>query len=238
MADKIVLYTNHRCPWAHRAHIALAELGVPFEEVIIDLDRPRDPEYLAINPRGLVPSIKFNDEIITESAIVATFLADTYPDKGKLVPASSAPGGALARARIAFFVDTYMSKLNSQMVKLGTAKTAAEEAALGEAYVAAAVKELEPLLAGSTSPEKPFFGGSERPTLAEVLTGSFVVRTVAMSKIGVYPSNIPALAAEKAPAFWAWAQAVAAHPSVTNIFDVEMITKSVKARLAKQRAAA
>ena len=34
---KIHLYTNHRCPYAHRAHITLEELGLPFEETIIDL---------------------------------------------------------------------------------------------------------------------------------------------------------------------------------------------------------
>lgn len=47
---KITLYTNHRCPWAHRAHIALKELGLDYEEVIIDLDTPREPWYLEINP--------------------------------------------------------------------------------------------------------------------------------------------------------------------------------------------
>lgn len=46
----ITLYTNHACPWAHRAHIALKELGLPYKEEIIDLDRPRDPWYLRINP--------------------------------------------------------------------------------------------------------------------------------------------------------------------------------------------
>jgi glutathione S-transferase len=46
----ITLYTNHACPFAHRAHIALEELGVEFKEVIIDLDTPREPWYLEINP--------------------------------------------------------------------------------------------------------------------------------------------------------------------------------------------
>jgi glutathionyl-hydroquinone reductase len=41
VAPKITLYTNHRCPYAHRAHIALEELNLPFKEVIIDLDTPR-----------------------------------------------------------------------------------------------------------------------------------------------------------------------------------------------------
>jgi glutathionyl-hydroquinone reductase len=49
-APKITLYTNHRCPWAHRAHIVLKELGLKYEEVIIDLDRPREKWYLDINP--------------------------------------------------------------------------------------------------------------------------------------------------------------------------------------------
>lgn len=49
-AAKITLYTNHRCPFAHRAHIVLKELGLKYEEVIIDLDKPREPRYLEINP--------------------------------------------------------------------------------------------------------------------------------------------------------------------------------------------
>ncbi len=50
ISPKITLYTNHACPWAHRAHIALKELGLPYEEVIIDLDTPREAWYLKINP--------------------------------------------------------------------------------------------------------------------------------------------------------------------------------------------
>jgi glutathione S-transferase len=47
---KITLYTNHGCPYAHRVHIALKELDLPYEEVIIDLDKPREPWYLKVNP--------------------------------------------------------------------------------------------------------------------------------------------------------------------------------------------
>ncbi|KAF4996929.1 hypothetical protein FDECE_12252 [Fusarium decemcellulare] len=46
----VVLYTTHFCPWGHRVHIVLKELGLPYEEVIIDLDRPRDDWYLKISP--------------------------------------------------------------------------------------------------------------------------------------------------------------------------------------------
>ncbi|EFW99710.1 glutathione s-transferase [Grosmannia clavigera kw1407] len=234
-SDKLVLYTSHLCPWAHRAHIALAELGIKVEEVIIDLDRPRDPWYLEVNPRGLVPSLKYNDEIITESAIVATFLADAYPDAAPLLPTSTSPGGALTRARIAFFVDTYFTKLQSNIFKLGGVKSESEQAALATAFATAAAKELEPLLT-NTSAEKPFFGGSARLTLAEVLTGSFVLRVVTLSKRGVYPNSLPTVVPAQAPKFWAWAEAVAAHPSVTGIYDEDIVAKSTKSRLEKQRA--
>jgi glutathione S-transferase len=49
-APKITLYTNHKCPYAHRAHIVLKELGLEYKEVIIDLDKPREDWYLKINP--------------------------------------------------------------------------------------------------------------------------------------------------------------------------------------------
>lgn len=49
-SPKITLYTNRLCPWAHRAHIALKESGLDYEEVSIDLNVPREPWYLEINP--------------------------------------------------------------------------------------------------------------------------------------------------------------------------------------------
>jgi glutathione S-transferase len=54
-APKITFYTNHGCPWAHRAHITIKELGLEYEEVIIDLHKPREPWYLEVNPVGNIP---------------------------------------------------------------------------------------------------------------------------------------------------------------------------------------
>lgn len=227
--DKLILYTNHGCPWAHRAHIALEELKVPFQEEIVDLDTPRTPEYLKINPRGLVPALSYNGEIIIESAIVANFLADQYPSH--LLPASNAPGGALQRARIARFVDAFTSKFQSPLFKLYSAKTDEETTAAVDAAVAAAVKEVEPLLADAN----PYFGGSDKLTQAEVLTGSFAIRLVALSKHGIYPDHLLSSLSEQAPNFTKWAKVVAVHPSVTSIFDEEKIIPRTRARIAKIR---
>jgi len=147
---------------AHRAHIALSEIRVPFEEVIIDLDTPRTAEYLAINPRGLVPSLSYNGEIIIESAIVSDFLANQYPSH--LLPARDDPEYAVKRARIDVFVDAYITKFQQPLFKLFTAKTPEEEAVVVEGAITNLVKEVEPRLADAA----PFFGGSEKLTQAEV----------------------------------------------------------------------
>lgn len=149
-------------PGAQRAHIALAELGIPYEQVIIDLDTPRTPEYLAVNPRGLVPTLDWNGQVIIESGVVAQFLADQYPSH--LVPVSNDEGGALRRARIALFVDAFISKFQSHIYKLLSAADEQQGKEVADAAVAALVKEVEPLLKDA----KPFFGGSSELTLAEV----------------------------------------------------------------------
>lgn len=215
---------------AHRAHIALSELSLPFEEVIIDLDTPRSKEYLAINPRGLVPSINHKGSIVCESAIVSWLLADLHPSH--LAPPSNAPDGPLTRAHIAFFVDAYFGKFISASMKINMAKTDEDAEAAIDPAVDTVVKELEPLVQDAG----PFFGGSEKLTMAEVLTGPFALRLVSLTRAGVYPKRLGSSIKERAPRFWEWAEKVAEHPSVNGIYDEEAIIASTKARIAKARA--
>ena len=118
--------------------------------------------------RGLVPAISFSNgvldsEIVTESAIVVQFLADAVPSH--LLPAShSSPTAALTRARIAFFVDAYFSKVYSKMFEAMCCTTEEDKMAKADEIAAAVEKEIEPLLENAA----PFFGGSEQMTLAEV----------------------------------------------------------------------
>ncbi|KAG8156965.1 hypothetical protein KVR01_013187 [Diaporthe batatas] len=226
----IKLYTNHGCPWAHRAHIVLAELGIPFEEEIIDLATPRTPEYLKVNPRGLVPSLSYNGEIITESAVVAQFLADKYPSH--LLPASSDPNGPLTRARINFFVDAWFSKVNSFWFKALFSNTADESNENAEELVKGVVKEIEPLLKDAG----PFFGGSSKLTLAEALTAPFVLRIKTYAKHGLLPASLTKDLQEKTPNFHKWSEAVVASPSVTKIFDVDANVARTKQRIERARA--
>ncbi|CAN9082206.1 unnamed protein product [Alternaria alternata] len=227
---KITLYTNHRCPWAHRAHIVLKELGLPYEEVIIDLGKPREPWYLEINPRGLVPAIDFNGEIITESGVVATFLADAYPSH--VLPAAGSPDAALTRARINFFVDTWFSKAGSYFYKILMSGSEDEKAKLSQEFVDVVGKEIEPLLKDA----KPFFGGSQKVTLAEALTAPFIIRTYAMAKNDLLPKSV-ASGLDALPNFSKWAAEVIKQDSVTYIWDEEAVIDGTRKRIESQKAA-
>ncbi|KAH8671438.1 thioredoxin-like protein [Xylariales sp. PMI_506] len=229
---KLILYTNHTCTWANRANVALAELKVPFEERFINVDGQRPPEFLKLNPRGLVPVLIFNDEIIIESAIICQFLADVYPSH--LCPLPTSTAGALHRARMSFFTDAYWNKFHTILFRLFEAPLAADEEAVVHDAVRGLVNEVEPLLEDAN----PFFGGSDKLTLAEVITGPFVIRAITLSNHGVYPPSLNQLIGEKAPNFQKWAAAVSSHPSITSIFDEDVIVARSKAKRARMRAAA
>lgn len=50
----------------------------------------KKPEYLAINPMGKVPAIKYADTVVTEQVAIYLFLADLYAERG-LAPALDDP---------------------------------------------------------------------------------------------------------------------------------------------------
>ncbi|MGX8013268.1 glutathione S-transferase family protein [Mesorhizobium sp. ORM8.1] len=77
---KLTLVSHHLCPYVQRAAIALAEKGVPFERVYVDLaDKP--DWFKAISPLGKVPLLRVRngdgEETIFESAVILEFLEET-----------------------------------------------------------------------------------------------------------------------------------------------------------------
>jgi len=68
-------------------HIALHEVGVPFELKLTALHRNenRAPEYLAVNLEGKVPALVIDDRPpLTEVAATLWYLARRYPEAGLL----------------------------------------------------------------------------------------------------------------------------------------------------------
>jgi len=58
----------------------LQELGVPYEDVILDLQtgEQRQPSFLAVNPFGKVPALEDGDLKLWESGAILLYLADVY----------------------------------------------------------------------------------------------------------------------------------------------------------------
>jgi glutathione S-transferase len=66
------------CPYVQRAAIALAEKGVPFERITIDLANKPD-WFLKVSPLGKVPVLLVHGEPVFESAVIVEYLEETQP---------------------------------------------------------------------------------------------------------------------------------------------------------------
>ncbi len=70
-------------------HIALRELGLPFEAVPVDLAKhtlPDGSDYRKVNPRGYVPLLELDDGTrLAETQVILQYVADRKP--GSLAPA-------------------------------------------------------------------------------------------------------------------------------------------------------
>lgn len=67
-------------------HIALHEIGVPFEARPLSLRQRenRAPAFLAVNPEGKVPTLLIDGRPLTEVAGILYYLARRYPEAGLL----------------------------------------------------------------------------------------------------------------------------------------------------------
>jgi glutathione S-transferase len=75
----ITLYDADRCPYCARVRIALAEKGIEYETVEVDLD-DRPAWIYEKNPLGRVPVLEENTFLLAESAVIDEYLDDRYPD--------------------------------------------------------------------------------------------------------------------------------------------------------------
>jgi len=77
-------------------HWLLIELDVPHELRLLDFAKKeqKSPEYLQLNPAGVVPTLVLDGQVLNEAAAIVMHLADIHPAAG-LAPAQ----GTTERAR-------------------------------------------------------------------------------------------------------------------------------------------
>lgn len=113
-------YVPGACSLAPHIIAREAELPIRIEKVNLATRKTEtQADFLAINPKGYVPALQFNDgEVLTECATILQFIADQNP-KAKLIP----PVGTMDRYRVLewlTFISTEVHKGFSPLWKPNT----------------------------------------------------------------------------------------------------------------------
>jgi len=77
----LALYHNHTSTCSQKVRLVLAEKSLPWESRHLDLragDQQRK-DYLALNPRGVVPTLIHEGLVIRESNVILEYLDDAFP---------------------------------------------------------------------------------------------------------------------------------------------------------------
>lgn len=92
------LHNYFRSSTSTRLRAALNLKGLAYEYVQVHLPdgSHRDPDFLALNPQGLVPALELEDgTVLTQSLAIMEWLDEAYPDAPRLLPRDP-----VARARV------------------------------------------------------------------------------------------------------------------------------------------
>jgi glutathione S-transferase len=136
-------------------HIFLEELGVPFELKLVDRanNAQKSPQYLRLNPNGLIPVLVDGDLVLYETPAILMHLADTHPQAALLPPI-----GTAERAHAYKWMVWLSNSLQAQLVlyfyaeRYVDAATMPDFRARVEARIGALLDQLEAQLQSSSGP--------------------------------------------------------------------------------------
>src|SRR5262249_10530164 len=84
----LTLYSYFRSSAAYRVRIVLGLKDIAYEQVAIHLVRNGGEQhaasYLPINPQGLVPSLKHDEAILTQSTAICEYIDEVWPEPALL----------------------------------------------------------------------------------------------------------------------------------------------------------
>lgn len=102
-------YYGSGSPYAWKVWLVLEHKGIPynFKQLSFDKEETKAPAFLALNPRGKVPTIVDNGFALWESGPVAEYLEEKYPQKPLM--AADPKARAIVR-RISTEAQDYLAK--------------------------------------------------------------------------------------------------------------------------------
>jgi glutathione S-transferase len=99
------LYNAPQSTCSQRVRFVLNAKGLPFEEKKLDLlagDQLK-PDYLRLNPNGVVPTLVNDGEVVIDSSVIIEYLDEIAPDPEHFTPA--APGERAHMRALMRFID-------------------------------------------------------------------------------------------------------------------------------------
>jgi glutathione S-transferase len=78
----LTLYNAAHSTCSQKVRICLAEKSLDFEDIRLDLGKAKDhlkPDYLKINPNGVVPTLVDDGNVILDSSVICEYLDERYP---------------------------------------------------------------------------------------------------------------------------------------------------------------
>lgn len=78
----ITLHHGWRSSASRRVRLCLEEKGLTYESHVVDMAKmeQHSPEYLKINPLGVIPTVIHDGQPLHESGTICEYLDETYPD--------------------------------------------------------------------------------------------------------------------------------------------------------------
>jgi len=76
------LYHGYLSVCAQKARIALAEKGLEWESQLVNLQKgeQQTPDYLKLNPKGVIPTLIHDGRVIRESNVIIEYLDEVFPE--------------------------------------------------------------------------------------------------------------------------------------------------------------
>lgn len=139
-------------------HIVLEEIGAPYQRVLVDRmqNAHKAPDYLKLNPNGLIPVLVDADLVLYETAAICLHLCDTHPEAA-LAP----PLGTAERAHFYKWLMWLTNTLQTTLITYfypersvlpGNTAGAAEVKTQAEAKIGGLLDQLDAELAGHGGP--------------------------------------------------------------------------------------
>lgn len=163
------LYGYFRSSAAFRVRIALNLKGLTYDAAVVHLRRNNQtrPDYLSVNPQGLVPTLEDDGRVLIQSLAIIEYLDETHPDPPLL------PQHAADRARVRALADIVACDIHP-INNLRVLRYLIHDLGHGEGdiatwynhWIAAGFHALEPLLASDASTDQ--FCHGNRPGLADI----------------------------------------------------------------------